>query len=200
MSPRHRRRTSAMPPRPRQDCTRGPYSRCSERGDNEKNRRSHGDDQHRRRERYGGEHAASSAVGDEHASQSGRGDAFPGMARASSRPREGSVRVGVLLRFDGCDVPRHKPSAARLLKFIDHPLETRLAVIAIDSHVRTLLPARARLLFPIAQRPAPRRASSPPRPLARSRSDPASRPCAARPLCSPAPSVLVRPHRCGRGS
>jgi hypothetical protein len=152
MSPRCRPRTSAMPPRPRQDCTRGPHSRCSERGDNEKNRRSHGDDQHRRREREGGEHAASSAVGDEHASRSGRGDAFPGKGPASSRRRDGPVRVGVHLRFDRCDVPLHKPPAARLLKFVDHPLETRLAVIAIDSHVRTLLPARARLLFPIAQR------------------------------------------------
>jgi hypothetical protein len=60
--------------------------------------------------------------------------------------------VGVRLRFDSSDVPLHKPPPPSLLEFIDHPLETRLAVIGIDSHVRTLLAARARLLFPVAQR------------------------------------------------
>ena len=98
MSPRYRRRTSAMTPRPRQDCTCGPYSRCSERGDNDKSRRSHGDDQHRRRKRCGGEHATSSAVGDDHASRSGRGDAFPGR-----RLRAADRAIGPSVSASTCD-------------------------------------------------------------------------------------------------
>src|SRR6266513_797185 len=56
-------------------------------------------------------------------------------------------------RRTSCDaVLLHKPPAPSLLEFIDHPLEPASRVIAIDRHISTLLPARARVLFPIAQR------------------------------------------------